>query len=153
MRLNHIEFIVLTIILYCMTKVYCFTQSLRVYSLKPSISLTFDSFSTLQRVDSTYLLFRKDSNADSSNKKSSVFEAIKKFVSTLTRARIEKQYDIPQPESGNRYHLRLVKSIFEGIYYLSHCDFAYSYIFMCRRSRFEETYYHKNITFHSRYIL
>eukprot|EP01035_Chromulina_nebulosa_P039680 gene39680-53643_t len=41
---------------------------------------------------------------------SSIWKGIKRFVPDVTKAKIEKSYEVPQTEGGYRYHIRLVGS-------------------------------------------
>jgi hypothetical protein len=54
-----------------------------------------------------------DSNKDEGENPgilSSIWKGIKRFVPDVTKAKIEKSYEVPQTEGGYRYHIRLVGS-------------------------------------------
>ena len=55
---------------------------------------------------------------------SSVLKGIKRFVPDITKAKIEKSYEVPQTEGGYRYHIRLVGSN-GSMFLLISCQHSY----------------------------
>lgn len=70
----------------------------------------------LSRLSQSSLAFKKssDSTGNNSGNEKSFFGRIKRFVSDVTRAKIEKQFNIAKPDSSNRYHLRLIRSPYDS---------------------------------------
>mmetsp|Transcript_30346 Transcript_30346/g.41579 ORF Transcript_30346/g.41579 Transcript_30346/m.41579 type:complete len:187 (-) Transcript_30346:246-806(-) len=103
-------------LLYGLALVISFASAILTKSkcLKSSVAVLNESkFEKSQSLTSLHFKRKTDDDNESERQQSiaeTVWKGISRFVPGITRAKIEKSYEIPQVEGGYRYHIRLANT-------------------------------------------